>query len=427
MRILRTALFFLFSLMLCQTIDCQDLQLNLNNIVSFRNFQYVKSTDDITNIAELRSEHSFKLKYKDGLAANLSARGRYNYLNRSRSRMYWNEAYVSVNKGKLELKIGKQIVKYGNLAGISNLDQANSYDYFDFLDTDQEEVSQWGLTSKVKIKKVQFDFKYIYKLDPSIVYFADNQWVKLPRQINHPSEVGVVIPIQLQSIINVNSDVRRNSLNLGLDLELGGLVARIDYYNGYNDIPFRKFDLDLFSQNSPIDFNLELSIQPLSLYNLNVQKTIGSWNTWVEFGFINNKFSKVDGSVESDNYKLFSLGVNRLFLFDESKKLLKLGGQWRHALWNGKFDYNAKDLDHVLDRCFIINLYYQHTYDLSFACRTFLSYSGLGFYLSPSIRYMVTKKIMLSGGYDLLAGNEGHFFGQYAKDDRFIFKIQLQL
>jgi len=301
----------------------------MTNEERFRNFQYLEPEKEIGNVAELRSEHDLKLRYKTGLAANFSARGIYNYVNRERSRMFVNEAYLAVNKNKLNLKVGKQIFKYGKLTGVSNLDLANTYDYFDFIKTDNEELGQWGLTSKFEIKSFRVDLNYIYDLSPSIAYFEDNPWVKLPSQLISPSEPGVVMPIQFRDVINVNADQKRSSFDLGLNFDLLGMTARLDYYHGYNDILFRRLNLDLVSQSIPIQYDLELSIQPLSIYNLSVQKLFGDWNTWVEFGFIKNYFTAENGAIQPDNYYLPSLGVDRAFLFEDPAKMLKLMVQWR--------------------------------------------------------------------------------------------------
>lgn len=427
MQFLRTLLLSFSCLIFCQTIYSQSLKLDLTNNFGLSNFQYLESNRAIKNIAELRTEHNLNLKYKTVLAANFSARGIYNYVNRERSRMFLNEAYLAANKGKLNLKLGKQIFKYGKLTGFSNLDLANRYDYFDFLETDQEELGQWGLASKIEIKNIQFDLNYVHKHVPSVVYFEDNPWARLPNQFNHPNEPGVVVPVRLQDVVDINPEENRSSLNLGVNMELLGVTARLDYYNGYNDIPFRKIELDYFTPSIPMLYDIQLSVHPLSIYNLSVQRLYGDWNIWVEFGFIKNNFTTSAESVESDNYSVASAGLDRLFLFEDPAKFMKLVVQWRHALWNNKFEYQATDLDHVLDRCTIIDLDYQHTYDLSFGLRSVTSYDGFGFYLKPSVHYKFSDMVKISGGYAMLSGNDSHFFGHYTAEDRLTLKLNFQI
>jgi len=395
--------------------------------LSINNFQYLDRTKDINSIAELRSDHELKIKYKTNLAVKLAARGLYNYTNRQRSKLFLNEAYIAWNKGRLNTKLGKQVIKYGKLTGISNLDLANRYDYFDFLITDEEELGQWGLTSKFDTKHIQFDFNYIYNVEPSLIYFTDNPWTRLPSELAHSGVEGGMLPVKFRDVVNVDQDVRRSAYDLGVNIELFGFTTRFDLYKGSNDIAFRKLNLDTNTQSYPITYDLELSQEALSIYNLNVQKLLGDWNIWLEFGLIKNKFSNAGGSVVSDDYSLLSIGVDRLVLFEDPAKLLKLVGQWRYAIWNNKFDYSATDLDHVLDRCFIADMDYQHSYRLSFGLRSVLSYDSFGLYLSPSLNYKLSDRFLLAVDYELLRGNDSSFFGHYSNNDRFIFKIKLEL
>ena len=423
---LRTLPLF-FCMLFSQIIDCQSLKLDLDNSLSVRNFQYLNRANDISNMTELRTDSDLQLKYKTNLTAKLSARGIYNYTNRPRSRLFLNEAYIALSKGKVHSKFGKQIIKYGKLTGISNLDLANTYDYFDFLITDEEELGQWGLTSKLDLKQVQVEFSYVNNVNPSIIYFTDNPWTRLPSELNHPTQEGVMIPLRFRDIVRVGSEARKRAFDLGLSIDLQGLTARLDVYQGYNDIPFRRLNLDASMQSIPVAYDLELSQEALNIYNLNVQKLVGDWNLWFEFGLIKNKYSNEDGSIDSDDYSLFSLGVDRLILFDDPTKLLKLVGQWRHAIWNNNIVYHATDLDHVLDRCFIFDIDYQHSYKLNFGLRSVVSYDSFGVYLSPSFNYKISNNISLSAGYDLLSGSDSQFFGHYSYNDRFILNLKLEI
>lgn len=424
---LRTLLTILSCLFMIKWINCQSIKLDANNSVSVRTFQYIEGANDISNITELRSDHDLNLKYKTNLAVKLSARGLYNYTNRARSKLFLNEAYIAWNKGRLNTKLGKQIVKYGKLTGISNLDLANTYDYFDFLITDEEELGQWGLTSKFDTKHIQFEFNYVHDVSSSLVYFTDNPWTRLPSELSNPGVEGGMVPVQFRDIVNVDHDVRRSAFDLGVNIELFGFATRLDLYRGYNDIPFRKLNLDANALSYPITYDLELSQEALNIYNLNIQKLFGDWNVWLEFGLIKNKYSNAVGTIEADDYSLLSVGVDRLVLFEDPVKLLKLLGQWRYAIWNNNFEYSSTDLDHVLDRCFIVDADYQHSYKLSFGLRSVVGYDSFGLYLSPSVMYKLSDKVLLSAGYDSLNGNDSHFFGHYSNRDRFSFKLKLEL
>lgn len=410
-----------------QSLAGQDVKWDITNYIGVNNFQYLRQVNGINNIAELRSEHKFQVRYKTSLTGKLSARGMYNYVNTERSRLFVNEAYVAINKGSFNSRIGKQVIKYGKLTGVSNLDLANTYDYFDFLSTDNEELGQLGLSSKVDLQKVQVEFNFVYQGNPSNTYFTDNAWVKLPQSISHPYESDVLLPVRLGDIIQSYSDHRINTFNLGISLELLGVNTRLDYYNGLNDIPFRNINLNLEVPTLPLNYDLELTIQPLSIYNLSFQKLFGDWNAWFEYGFIKNRYDNGDGLVYSDNYNLLSIGADRLILFEDPAKLLKLVGQLRYAIWNNKFDYQATDLDHVLDRAFILNINYQHTYKLSLGMRSVVSYDKFGLYVSPSVNYKLSDKLSITSTYDWLGGSDSHFFGHYTANDRFTFTLKFQL
>ncbi|MEM1124692.1 MAG: hypothetical protein AAGJ18_29910, partial [Bacteroidota bacterium] len=129
-------------------------------------------------IPEFSSQHELKLQYKTNFTAFTEVRSIVNQHDKQRRRIWLNQGYLAFNKSIFYGKVGKQIVKWGSLTGLSALDLANRYDYYDFIRTDQETLGVWGADAKLNLKKVQFQFRALPFNNTSRLYFNQNRWIR---------------------------------------------------------------------------------------------------------------------------------------------------------------------------------------------------------------------------------------------------------
>lgn len=404
----------------------QSWKLNTSNQFEIRSYSLFENENSENNIFEYKGHHDLNLRYKTGFKANISFRSIWNSTNENRSRLFLNESNIALHKGMFNFKIGKQIIKWGSLAGISNLDLANRFDYFDFIDSDKEELGQWALVNKIGNASTQFQFRLVPKSSTSRIYLQNNNWSRLPNQIVSNDQLGNIIPVAFRDLLMDDFGENTTTFDLSLKTEINDFSLGINYFNGINDLDLRQLVFDLSSSASPIIYDIQLTNSDLEIYNFSVQRLVGEWNIWSELGFIKNKMTDNENKMIDDNYWSFTLGIDRAIFFEDPAKMLKLVAQWKHSLWSKDVEYAATQIDHILDKCFLFDIEYQMSYRWQINLTTVLSYQSLGAYIKPSISWN-NDRIGVAGSIDILQGSQGHFFGYYSDNSRFTFKFHCNI
>ena len=376
-------------------------------------------------IPELSTKHEFGMRYKTKLKAFVALRSVFNTNEKKRRRLWLNQAYVAFNKKKFYGKIGKQIIKWGDLTGRSALDMANVYDYYDFLQTDEETLGIWGIDTKLSLKKWQFKFKLVPFRNYSRLYFENNRWIRLPNSIKGPNDLLFTAQFN-----DLRKEYPNSSINYGASVsyENDDFELNFNGYSGTNDIPQRLPLLstpDLISNVIPYD--IELKYHRLNIATVSFSKLIGSYSLWSELSYINNQRLNEIAALSPDNYLGFTIGLDRVFIFENPEKQLKLLFQILKNFTSTDVNYTVSDLDHVLDNAFLIDVIYQFSYKWKASMRSVLNLSSYSQNIRTSLNYKITDKFNLSCQADFLFGNTNHFFGLYGDNSRFFINMKYNL
>ena len=386
---------------------------------------YLSDADHPEHTQDFLSKHSFQSRYKYHLKANASLITIYNQQNSERSRIFLNEAFVSFNKGGFNGKIGKQIFDWGNSTSLSALDLANAYDYFDFLDTDEQELGLWGFDLKYQQGIHTLQIGIIPQNNKSRIYIRDHNWTRLPSSISLTQNEPPSIPVVYNSKKTLNS-TSSTSFGLNYSLELLGFDWGLNYYNGLNDIPLKslEFNVDPFSNN--LNYNINLHYHRMQIATIKSAKLLGNWSIVGEFAWIQNKIIGENDQLTDDTYLMINASADRIFTFDDPEKLLRLLVQYRHTLFD-ELTYGPTDLDHVLDHSFFIDSSYDINYKFSFKSRLVISLPLDGLMISKQMNYRFNDNISTSIGLDLFMGTVSDFFGHFSNMDRLTIRLKATL
>ncbi len=386
-------------------------------------FQSVENTN--RTIPELSAKYEWEARYKTKLKTFVSLNSILNVHESKRRRIWFNQAFLAFNKKKFFGKVGKQIIKWGRLTGWSALDMANVYDYYDFLRTENEALGVWAMDGKMSLKKWQIQFKVLPFQKSSRLYFENNRWIRLPQSFQGPNDIVFSAELNEVKKVKPSSSV---SYGLSIGYENDDFEINFNGFSGSNDIPQRQSQpLAPNLSTKVLPYNIELVYHRMNIATIAMNKLIGDYSLWSEVSIVNNQRMNDLGNLEPDNYWGITVGVDRLFIFENPEKQLKLLAQYLKNFTNSEIDYSVNDLDHVLDHSFLLDATYQFNYTWKASMRSVLNLTNLSHAVSTSLNYKLNDKFSFICSADFLYGNDQHFFGYYQDNSRVLITMKYHL
>lgn len=344
-------------------------------------------------------------------------RGTANSQHLRRTRVWLNEAYISYRKKNWFVKIGKQTIKWGNMTGWSAMDLVNRYDYYDVLETEEEQLGLWGLELRLSQKSNQFRLRILPGQNRSRLHLEDNRWIVLPQEVPHPGIAEEMIPLQQ---LGTSDTLSRRLPQIGMDYaaEIGRFSTRISGFIGQNDIPqahIRTMGL----QTDHVPYQLDLWYHPIAIASIHLSTYLGDWNVWGEGAYVSSRrFASGDDRLSDDNYGFASLGVDRLWFFEDPEKQLRLLFQYVQSFSNNLGTYAPTEIDHVFRSTFILDLDYRFNYKWNASLRTVADWKTNGYYIQPDLQYRPNDQWQIHLRSDILTGKETGFFGFFEANSR---------
>jgi len=376
-------------------------------------------------IPEINAKQEFEARYKTKLKAFVALRSVLNADEKKRRRLWLNQTYVAFNKNNFYGKIGKQIIKWGDLTGRSAMDMANVYDYYDFLRTDEETLGSWGIDAKLSLKKWEFQLRLVPVQNYSRLYFQNHRWIRLANSFKGPNDL--IFTAQFDEL---KKEYPSSALNYGASISYENDDFEISFngYSGTNDIPQRLPQLSTPNLiDNVISYDINLIYHRLNIASVSFSKLIGEYSLWSEISYVNNQRLNEMATLSADNYWGFTVGVDRLFIFENPEKQLKFLLQYLRNFTNADINYTVNDLDHVLDNALLADVTYQFNYAWKVSMRSVVNLSSYSQNISTSLNYKVTDKFNLSCQADFLFGNTNHFFGHYRDNSRLFITMKYHL
>ena len=364
-----------------------------------------------TNI-ELNYRFNNSIQLKSSTQINL------NTVESERTFIEPRELFLNFRHGKFNTSVGKQIINWSGLAGWSAADIPNTYQYYDFLDTEDEERGHWTFKSTLQQGSVQLSATVIPFFRVSSLFLENNRWINLP------SETQITEAVVPLNFTGANRIREYDELQLGLKLSfrLGESQQTLIAYHGYNDIPVRALRITDQNPQDGLDYTLDFIYHKLQFLSWQSEIYLGQWNIWSEANITESRIIEDDGLTPHIWYNL-TLGTDRNIEFYDPEKQLNLLFQYIYSFNNDDVEYTASDLDHIFNNAFLARIRYQFNYKLKAELRTAFEFQKEGYYINPKIEYTMLRNFKLSAGADILLGNEESFFGNYQDNSRMRFAV----
>jgi hypothetical protein len=326
---------------------------------------------------EARGVLHLESSFKETFQGKLTLIGNVNAYTQSRRRLWVNEAFLSYKKGKLFINAGKQIVKWGTLTGFSGFDLANRYDYYDFLDTENERLGLWGIDSRLNLGKTEIQVRLFEPDNRSMLHLEDNRWIDLPESLPNPNLPGEEVPVFYQgSQYSFNSSLP--TVGIFLSSRIGAVEVKAKWLSANNDIPISSILLP-GNTGSAHDYTVNLDYRPIHIGGLNASTWLGSWNIWSEVAHVESERYDNAGNLSKDPYTFASLGIDRFWQFENPEKQLRLMAQYIKAFTRIDEKYRPDELDHIFQNSILVDLMMQLTYTWKVELRSVADMDTKGF------------------------------------------------
>ncbi|MEM1123422.1 MAG: hypothetical protein AAGJ18_23490 [Bacteroidota bacterium] len=175
-----------------------------------------------------------------------------------------------------------------------------------------------------------------------------------------------------------------------------------------------------------IPYDVELTYHRLNIGAISFVKLLGDFSTWTEVSFIQNQ-RIMDDQLQADDYVGLTVGLDRLFIFENPEKQLKFLFQYLKNFTDSDNDYAVNDIDHVLDHALLLDLNFQFNYTWKAHFRSVLNLNNISHYVSGGMDYKMTDQFSWNLHIDFLYGNPQHFFGHYHDNSRIFLTLKYQL
>ncbi|MEM1214054.1 MAG: hypothetical protein AAGJ82_00115 [Bacteroidota bacterium] len=375
---------------------------------------------------ELLAQQRLSLRKGEKLALKVALNGSLNARHEDRSRLWLNEAYLTWRKGKFVTKVGQQTLRWGTLSGFSALDLLNRYDYYDLLDTDNERLGIWGADVRWSLgSATDLSLRVFPDRNRSRLHLFDNRWVRLPERLYTPDLPAEGVPFRNTAVIATQTQ-NIPAVSLGLDTELGRFSTQFTAYYGPNDIPQTSIALQELTLTGA-EYHLQQQYHHIGMGVAQLSTFLGDWNVSVEGALVYSKRLGIAGELTDDPYLFGSVGLDRLWLFDNPEQQFKLVAQslWGHSLRG--LDYGPTELDHVFHRTALLQVDWRINYRWTISWQHVQDWTAGGYYTRPELRLRANDHWQFWLRADLLGGGEEHFFGYHQHNDRIALHLKLYL
>ncbi|MCF8104167.1 MAG: hypothetical protein K9K64_01680 [Desulfohalobiaceae bacterium] len=353
------------------------------------------------------------------------------------------EAYLNWGQGPLQLRLGKQLVRWGKTDEISPLDAVNAQDLrlFTFPDREERKLPNWMFRARLFLEAVTLEGVYIPFFREDKLDFFGTDWAVF-RHVKEDVRDSPVNPAfrDFFADIGVDEDEPADTLENGsLGARVATTLGRVDigasYLYGYDPRPhFVEFPVQNISVSGAIDAeNLEEQAAQAvvtgevvrakylrsQMIGLDFETTAGDFGLRGESAYFDARTFLTDNLTSVDRQSLFSvLGLDYL----------------------GKKDWyaNVQVLhQHVFDHQEDILYFEQDNWGLSwelsrefFRGRAEAGLEGLYFLsdgsyaFNPRLLVQIKPALEVEIGLDVFEGNPDTLMGQYDNNDQAYLRLE---
>lgn len=403
-------------------VSAQDRSFRLGGFFEHDSFLYLEDGEpgrtDSRNQVTVQLEGTVELGPRATLFAALETRADASDSERNRLRL--EEAYADLYLRNLDLRIGRQIIRWTRTDLVHTKDDLSPLDLTDLLDTEDERL---GLEA-VRVRYYLGDWTLEGVVAPSVRFSplpdASSRWFPVfPTIVPLPEEPTV--PVKATSrLLPTRRPPRRlesSTLALRVSTSYRGWDLAAHAFDGWNDLPSVR-TLPRPTPTGLLELGFQPEVHPLRSVGVDLATTFGDLGlraevTWKEAVVPAGRRDLVD-----DRYLHVVVDVERAFDGVSPRDELSVLLEWSQQMPHGGPSWGETDLEHVFRRAFLTRLGYRLRNALELELVGVYRPGPGDAYLRPSVLYHLRDGLTLEVSYDHLAGPEGSFLGDFADNRR---------
>lgn len=368
----------------------------------------INSRNEINSIINISSTET------DNHSFYLSTEVRNDMSDRTRDRINLYEGYVNLKYDNADVRIGKQIITWGEADAVNYTNNINPTDYSDILDTDGQNIGVFALSTKYYINNFTLQAVIIPVFQPSVFPNSQSPWMR---------ELPSVIPVSLgANTINMKASYEYLRPNvpkanwdnaqyaLKIQSSLSGWDFSLSYYRGINDVPL---------------YNLKKNVVANDSLHIQIESDYVKWD--VIGGDFATTLSKIglrgEGALfikdnDEKPYFQYVVGMDYTFVNMIGNNNLTILAQWLDEITSKNVSYSVREFNHIFQRSVMLRITQEMGINANFTLQAVYNAKGKDYYFQPELTYKIKDGLNLNILADILGGDSEGFFGSYKKNNR---------
>ncbi|WP_066311702.1 DUF1302 family protein [Aquimarina aggregata] len=404
------------------TFSQKEKKYNIGGFVELDHISYFKNTEEYDTKVNSRNQGILQLEL-DG-----SVNDKYHFFtgievrndisDADRERVFIDEAYIDIYMKTMDVRIGKQIINWGEADGINPTNNINPIDFSDIIDTDDERIGVYSISSKYYIDDITIQGVFIPVFQSSKIPSTNSRWfVDFPTTVALPT--GEIIPAQfvLQETQEPQKDIESAQFALKVSTTIKGWDFSVSYFNGYDDLP--SFNRQLSQdQNGLTNVLITPEIERLQVFGADFSTALGSFGLRGEAAYFRTEDQDGTNPFIDDSFYQYVIGLDRTFTDIIGENNLFVIAQWVHQIIESGEDAPNTNLNNIFQESFVARAEYEINNDAKFIVQGIHDIKVDNTYVQSELRYNLSSGVNLSVIGDFFGGKDNTFFGNYQDNNR---------
>lgn len=310
------------------------------------------------------------------------------------------EAYVDMYFDRIDLRVGKQIVKWGKADVFNPTDNINPDDYSTL--TNDEPIGVVAAKMNYWADEWSAEFIYVPTFTPS----------RFPPRGTRFDLVPQMLPLPLLDLKERPDTIQDSQYGIRLKTTQQGWDFSLSWYDGVNAFP----GVEVVPIGVPPFLGLEPVNHRLRVLGGDFATTSGNFGFHGEAGWFMS-----DGHRE-DDFLQYVLGIDYtwtdVFRDHDIFAIFEYAGEIVTA--EATSSLPGADLQRAFDNTFAANIDYEVSEFLHYKLRWIYNFTGDdNFLVEPEVEYEVNDHLTVTAGFDVIAGGRETFFGRLRENDQF--------
>jgi len=360
---------------------------------------------------------------RDDVRVHASVAMRKDFSEEERSRIYAYDAYLSLERERWALSIGREVLSWGRTDSLRPTNVFQRHDYTDLIEDRVEATDVVRLTLSRGHTTLEGIWAPVFT--PDIVSYApDNRWNGLPAVV----DVEGVGPVSLTFDEGPHEPPPATLSSGQVGLRFSGTAGGWDYagmgYYGYDRVPTITLatlvTFDQAAQTATV--RLTPMHERITVVGGDFAKALSAWTMRGEAAYTFTADLAPDLTGVNDSYVRFNGGVDRSISSTRSAQSFMFGIQYAfdsEPKQPGPLNQqNVNPLLHPFHQALVVNSTWKFSESVQFNFKGYVNLVEYDYVLQPEIAWKPIDSMAIVLGGDVLSGQTTSFFGQYRDNDR---------